>query len=300
MKFFDLLTNLYGFDPQQAGKIVLVRHLLVDYEKGFVSDIAQNFEKWIGIQQKEKRNQASRLLGCQTVVSFCRPEFYGETIGGHARFVGVFRNHSNNPPQSLDIDKHLLGLPSGLTEKYRTKEQTYNFFDFRRVAGFDDLKNRAVVNWLYGQNWVMRYRPGESKELEVREILPKEHARRFPGVENFTLSFDDLREVIKSREWNDGLSVAGIYAIRYDTGKKNELYIGSAYGKDGIIQRWREYAKDGHGENKELKALPPDAKRHFKFSVLQALSPSMKASQVIRIENRWKEKLGSRHSLNRN
>jgi hypothetical protein len=105
-------------------------------------------------------------------------------------------------------------------------------------------------------------------------------------------------------EWRHHLSaVNGVYMILdNNTGTQ---YVGSACGKDGIWQRWTDYARSsGTGGNKELKTLmekDPAYHRHFRFSILQTLPSNITRDEIIAIENLYKHKLGSRfHGLNRN
>ncbi len=81
-------------------------------------------------------------------------------------------------------------------------------------------------------------------------------------------------------------------------------YLGSANGENGIWQRWSDYAANGHGGNKELKALhkvDPSHHKNFKFSILQSLPSNISQREIIKIESLYKQKLGSRvHGLNKN
>ena len=83
-----------------------------------------------------------------------------------------------------------------------------------------------------------------------------------------------------------------------------QQYIGSANGKNGIWQRWCDYAANGHADNKELEALhktDPFHHKHFKFSVLQTLPSNISQREIVKIEALYKKKLGSRaHGLNIN
>ena len=115
------------------------------------------------------------------------------------------------------------------------------------------------------------------------------------------LDYSQLQQLIKypgtNQTWVKALSsVNGIYLIQDKSSGK--LYVGSAYGASGIFGRWSEYAKNGHGGNQELIGLNPS---NFKFSILEIVSPTYTADDVIAIENRWKEKLGTRQfGLNNN
>ena len=67
------------------------------------------------------------------------------------------------------------------------------------------------------------------------------------GFYDFTLSFNDLKQLLEnpdsSREWYRMLSsISGIYLILNTV--SGEQYIGSAYGKDGIWNRWKKYIKN--------------------------------------------------------
>jgi hypothetical protein len=95
-------------------------------------------------------------------------------------------------------------------------------------------------------------------------------------------------------------NVYGVYVIR-DT-KTDKLYIGSAYGKEGIWQRWEVYVKtNGHGNNKTLKELVdgnPDYSKNFAFSLLMIMSKNTPDDQVIAQEQLMKRKLGAEYCNN--
>ena len=91
-------------------------------------------------------------------------------------------------------------------------------------------------------------------------------------------------------------SVNGIYLIQ-DT-LSGKLYVGSAYGEQGIYGRWSTYAQNGHGGNLELQSLDSS---NFVFSILEIVPATTTVDGVIEYENRWKEKLGTRQfGLNKN
>jgi hypothetical protein len=77
-----------------------------------------------------------------------------------------------------------------------------------------------------------------------------------------------------------------------------KLYIGSAYGEEGIWQRWQEYSKTLHGGNKRLKELykreGESAFQNFQYTILETLDRESSADEVIAIENRWKAHLLTR------
>jgi len=81
-------------------------------------------------------------------------------------------------------------------------------------------------------------------------------------------------------------------------------YIGSAYGKDGIWQRWSEYSKTGHGGNellKELCLIDTQYYKNFQFTILQSLPSNLSNKDVIAVESLYKKKLGTKvFGLNKN
>jgi len=90
-------------------------------------------------------------------------------------------------------------------------------------------------------------------------------------------------------------SVAGIYLI-VDLSDGSQ-YIGSAYGKDGILGRWTQYANSYHGGNEKLIKLlkdEPERYKKFQFCILRTLPKSMTDVQVIAYEQLYKNKLGTR------
>ncbi len=178
------------------------------------------------------------------------------------------------------------------------------YYDLEELTEFDYLVNRLIIDWgKAAQSWYQWY----NNEKEVISILPHGYIGEFPGLLNFTLSFDELEMLIKNpdanRIWKNHLkSVNGIYLILDK--KTGEQYIGSAYGKEGVWHRWDSYVKSHHGNNKELERLCNADKnyhKNFQFSILQTLPSNLTEKEMIYIENLYKEKLGTKvHGLNRN
>ncbi len=76
--------------------------------------------------------------------------------------------------------------------------------------------------------------------------------------------------------------------------KSGKQYVGSAYGEDGLLQRWTDYIHTHHGGNKkmiELLKAYPERYHRFQFSVLQILPKTLTNDSVISIENLYKKKL---------
>lgn len=195
----------------------------------------------------------------------------------YAKFVGVWKVLSKEPKQS---SKGFL---------YKTEE----------IRGFDELKSRLVVYWGGGtRSWVQwLHRKGNKP---VSELLPNNYVMDFPGFYDFTLSYHDLKIMIdnpdSNREWHRMLSsISGVYMILDQ--QSGQQYVGSAYGKGGILHRWNSYSKKPTGGNKligELLESRPDAYKSFQFTILRVLEPSATKEEVIWQESLLKRKLGSR------
>lgn len=106
-----------------------------------------------------------------------------------------------------------------------------------------------------------------------------------------------LREIVQDptayESWHTALStVNAVYLIvDRENGRK---YVGSAYGKGGLLGRWTHYVKSLHGDNKLMKELLcdyPDRYTHFQFSILQLLPKAVTPDEVIQTETLWKKKL---------
>ena len=178
-------------------------------------------------------------------------------------------------------------------------------YDLEQIHEFDDLADRLVIDW--GQNAIAWHQCLHLQQKRVVQLLPSGYVGAFPGLLNFVLEFNELKTLTDNpdanHEWKDHLSsINGIYMILDN--KTGSQYIGSANGKDGVWQRWREYALNYTGGNKELIALlksDPQYYRHFKYSVLQTLPSNITQKEIVAIENLYKEKLGSKtHGLNAN
>jgi len=158
-----------------------------------------------------------------------------------------------------------------------------------------DLSERLVIDWGRSTlNFV------QTKNKYVVQIKPVNSIGDFTSYDTVLLSYGDLQKLIKDTDsnvsWVNALSlVNGVYLIKHK--KDGRLYVGSAYGKGGILGRWSTYAKSGHAGNRLLKDLDP---YEFEFSVLEIFPARMSANDVISRENRWKECLGTREfGLNR-
>ena len=124
--------------------------------------------------------------------------------------------------------------------------------------------------------------------LEIKKELTK---IEFPGYDKVNVSWLELAELIETDAWKTALeNQKGVYLITDISNGK--MYVGSAYGQDMILGRWKNYIQNGHGGNKELKALPLNhIKANFRYSILDIFKSTTDDETIIARETWWKEAL---------
>jgi hypothetical protein len=162
------------------------------------------------------------------------------------------------------------------------------------MSEFDELRGRLRVTWRGPLAWVQK------KDVEIYEILPPGRVRHFPGYQDVLLSWAELKSICGNPashpDWVTAMKfTAAIYRIvDLSTGM---TYIGSAYGKNGLWNRWCDYSKTGHGGNEKLLGL--DANQ-FQWSIVRTLSGVMSEAEVIRLEHLEMRKHGSKKATGLN
>ena len=267
------LLKLRGLDTKKSTK--MVRH--TDQDDYPVSEMTR-----AQLEFYQQRQSKQVFSDCDYVVSFLGIE------STKAKFIGVYKVKDEERLKR----KHL-------PENYpypQIVEGTGYFYKLEKVSGFAEFEDLVIIEWGKStrrwDQWLT--------EKEVVEIRPNGYVRPFPGYLDSSLKFDELCEIVNNpdsnREWHTALSaVAGVY-LMVDT--KGNQYVGSAYGEDGIIGRWTQYARNRHGGNKKLKKLLRKRgsayANNFSFSILETLPKNWTDQEVIARENIWKDKLGSR------
>lgn len=256
----ELLYNR-GLDPK--AKVKLVRHK--DSRQDLYDLYRYKKNEFLDYQKSQSRDV---FRGVNFVVSFI-----GEA-GKLSRFIGVYK---------------ILG-------KGVLKADGHFWYEMEEVAGFEDLKERVIVNWqnpIVWHQWIDKI----SNTKEVVEIHPGLHYQQFTDYFEFVLDFKQLQEIVTKEysDWKRMLSITkGIYLI--SDSKTGKLYVGSAYGDNGIWGRWARYvATNGHGDNKTLKELVRTDSNYafnFRFSILMLLPRTITLDQAILKENLFKKKLG--------
>jgi hypothetical protein len=205
---------------------------------------------------------------------------------GKALFVGLYKIGKTKPlthAQYWEVKAYaelkklgMAGLPQG--------RAACLWFDLMLQDFYSSWKGKLIVDWPPPErSW---WRRAHRNTIPVHAIL--EDSALDAAMKKWNeldLTWNQLS--ILPRRWQAKLAEwRGIYYI-FDTSDRKG-YVGSAYGADNILGRWRDYAASGHGGNRLLRERDP---QHFRFTLLELVSPTMDADEVIRRESTWKERL---------
>ena len=267
------LLKLRGLDLN--ARIKMMRHISKKYDV-YEMYRRNHFEIYQSFQSKP-------VLECDYLISFLGIRH------SSAKFVGVYKVDGRRPAKTIE-------LPPDYPYQEFTETAQY-WYDLIKQPGYEDLTDRVVIDWgMSERSWHQWL-----SEKNVTEILPIGYVTDFTGYLDISISFAELKQIINNptanREWHQMLqSVAGIYLILDTiTGKQ---YVGIAFGKEGILGRWKRYAKtNGHGNNSLLIPLVKDNKDYslnFQYTILHTLTKSTTKEEALRWEVKFKNKLGTK------
>ena len=266
--FSDVLKKA-GLDP---AKVKLIRHALTD--KGFKSCYDKNMVLEYTRQQKSGFSK--------------NYDYWCVFISGKGTLAKLFACYKvgNSVPDTPDVMPKDFPHP-----EWFQGENAY--FDLEHIDLLKDYEGRLTIDW--GNSARMWHQKGTTEKPIV--AIQADEKKVFSGFENLILTYDELKEIVENptiyEAWHTALSsVNAIYLIvDQETGKQ---YVGSAYGKDGLLGRWSCYVNSLHGNNKLMKELIcayPERYHHFQFSILQILPKTVTDDEVIQTESLYKKKL---------
>ncbi|MEH7495753.1 GIY-YIG nuclease family protein [Neobacillus niacini] len=279
------LLEHYGLDTTK--RIKIARHK--DEKRGY--DLPLLYKKGqLDIYQSYQENPD--FHNCEYLVSFLGIE------KNQAVLIGVYEVMDIKPASRVPLPPQFIYYSN-----YKPTRRYY--YELRKMDEFNDLTDRLVIEWSGGAiNWIQNFH-GTPKE--VIQLLPKGYVGHFPGYMDFFLTYDELKKMVAHRDahsdWHKMLSaIGGVYVI-LDTGTGDQ-YIGSAYGKRGVLGRFESYSKSPDGGNVKLLSHiqnNPSSVSRFQYSLLETLPSSITQKEAIARETLYKRKLGTRaHGLNSN
>jgi len=279
------LNKLLQAEKIELGSTLIFRHK--PYEPELAKYLPRLAEDRPGVfntyQQFQGEKLESAMQHAKHVVSFVGP------ITGEALFVGLY---SIEGWQSVTRDE-FWSIPDNIELKERgmagadeDSRATRLRFDLCLNDFHAEWKGRLVVSFPPQRSW---WRWAAGIELPIKAITRESQlVDPMPEWNKLTVLWRDLLDMPKS--WEDILRQwRAIYYI-FDTSDRKG-YVGSAYGHDNLLGRWRNYSESGHGGNTLLRSRDPD---NFIFTLLQRVSPDMDSEDVVRLEATWKDRLHSR------
>ena len=170
----------------------------------------------------------------------------------------------------------------------------YNLVPIKEYQG---LYGRLIVEYKNNTQQLKRNAENVLNDIKVVEILKKPYQGvEFSSYNNINLTFQELETIIKNNvdEWKRKLeNITGIYMLTDRS--NNKRYIGSAYGQEGIWQRWSCYIYSQNGGNKELLQLDNEyIRNNFNFTLLEWFTLGTDKNYIILRENYWKNVMMSR------
>lgn len=258
MKIFDLLD----IDPKKT-KVHLAGYNGIDNPLDIWMNDERKFQKW---QEHQKIKNFER----EYIVSLI--EMPGKSLW---LFVGAYK--------SISVKE--------------SKDQKTYFYETKLTPISKELQGRLVIK--YDRNGRNSFRNGEGLVDSTSLYEVRAEKLVFAEFENYKkvkLTRGNLEILFQHHHpaWKAALSsVKGVYLI--SDSESGNLYVGSAYGENGIWQRWEEYAKSYHGDNKEFKKLFKEKKgaafNAFTYSILETFDVNASKNEVISSEEEWKRRL---------
>jgi GIY-YIG catalytic domain len=289
MNLNDLLHGK-GVDPQG---VLVLRHRPSEPELNKVLPwlAAERPEVFNAYQQTQTEKLEKAMLGAAYLASFIGRE------AGKALFVGLYSIGTSKPltfEQYWQVPAYVEMKAFGM-QGFRPDEgrSTVLWFDLVLTPFYADWKGKLIVRWPPPErSWWRRAHRNEMPVLAILQDSALDAA--MPPWGEISLTWEQLG--VLPLRWKSVLSQwRGIYYI-FDT-SDGKGYVGSAYGDGNLLGRWLNYAASGHGGNTQLRRRDP---KNFRFTILQRVSPDMEAEDVIRLENKWKERLHSRQPFGLN
>ena len=168
-------------------------------------------------------------------------------------------------------------------------------YEFENIPVFQKYCGRLIVRFKNRSQTMIRRAASVIDDCEIEKILPAVFDNDlFPGYDQVNISWTMLKNVLRNDGWKTALhNQKGVYLLT-DT-SNGKMYVGSAYGENMILGRWKSYVRTGHGGNAGLRTLDFDhIKKYFRFSILDIFKSSTDDRAIIEREQWWKSVLQTR------
>lgn len=216
----------------------------------------------------------------------------------NVKYIVSFIGQEGNTARSVGVYK-VLG------RKQSPHSEDEWILELKPVEAFASLETKLIIEWCSKANSWHQYYYNLKPVVRVEEGLPANaEVPIFTDYLDVNLSYPELEALITHPDWIAKLQACHcIYAILDNS--CGRLYVGSTYNYAGVYGRWNEYAKNGHGGDKDLEALiakdPDYARNNFSWCILETLPLNISQTEATKRESIWKDKLGTRkHGYNNN
>jgi hypothetical protein len=291
MRLNDLLRGK-DIDPKQ---VLVLRHRPWEPKLNEVLP-------WLAAERPDLFNAYQQTQGETVERAMTRAGFVAAFIGrepGRALFVGLYSVKGSRPitrkqfwriPANLELKS--FGM-EGFTEK--SPRSSILWFDLAPTDFYANWKGKLIVGWPGPERSWHRWAHKPENEMPVLSVLDESALdAEMPEWSAIDLTWEKLG-VLPAR-WKSAISQWRVIYYIFDT-SDGKGYVGSAYGGDNLLGRWKNYAARGHGGNRLLRQRNP---KHFRFTILERVSPDMDKGDVIRLEATWKDRLHTRHPMGLN
>jgi hypothetical protein len=286
---FNTLLTLVDIDPADT---LIVRHVPVEKSLKRLLPwlVVERPDLWLAYQRIQWESLEKAMTRGRTIASFIGQNSGTATFAGMYR-IGTWEVLDLAGYRAFPGNSELMAL--GMSGRSPDMPECLAF-DLHSLDHYSDWIGHLTIRWPkpYQQWWRWAVRgtfPVLTIDAESRFV------RTMPDWQDIVLTWHELQGLPGS--WKASLSQwRGVYLI-YDVDRRAG-YVGSAYGAENIHGRWRDYARSGHGGNRELRNSRPE---DLRFSILQRTSPDLEPEAIVALEASWKERLHTRESgLNRN
>jgi hypothetical protein len=276
---FNRLLELANTDPAET---LIVRHVPIEASLKRVLPwlVVERPDLWLAYQRIQWRTLEKAMTRGRFIASFVGQE------PAQATFAGMYRI---GDWQVLDVEGYRAFPGNSELEAYGMSRRSADMpeclaFELEPLEHYSDWVGRLTIAW--PQPYQQWWRWGGRGKFPVATIEAESRfVRGMPDWKDLVLGWHELQCLPSS--WKAALAQwRGIYLI-YDTARRAG-YVGSAYGADNLLGRWTDYAKTGHGGNRELRKSDP---ADLVFSILQLTSPDLEPTDVIALESSWKRRL---------
>ena len=131
-------------------------------------------------------------------------------------------------------------------------------YEYQDLPEYKKYVGRLIVKFKNKAQTMIRNAESVIDDCYVSQILPDTFDNDlFPGYEKVNIMWNELQRVLEKDNWKTALqNQKGVYLLTDISNGK--MYVGSAYGENMILGRWRAYLTNGHGGNVGLKRLTFD------------------------------------------